>query len=125
MRGSRDNIDLVWNIAELSSLFERRTNVDGFLQEVVDRVALHMESDVCSIYLWDDPADALVLRATRGLAPGCPVSVCGEAGADPGRLPGIRTAAAGFSTPEAVRFAREALELGTIEETDQLFSRVS
>ena len=69
MRNSRDNIDLVWNIAELSSLFERRTNVDGFLKEVVDRVASHLESDVCSIYLWEERLGALVLRATRGLAP--------------------------------------------------------
>lgn len=65
----RDNIELVWNIAELSSLFERRTNVDGFLEDVVNRVADHLESDVCSIYLIDGTG-RLVLRATRGLDPG-------------------------------------------------------
>ncbi len=66
----RDNIDLVWSISELSGLFERRTNIDDFLQAVVDRIAEHLESDVCSVYLLDEAEGRLVLRATRGLDPG-------------------------------------------------------
>jgi phosphotransferase system, enzyme I, PtsP len=66
----RDNIDLVWSITELSSLFERRTNTAEFLQAVADRVATHLESDVCSIYLLDEEEQTLTLRATRGLEPG-------------------------------------------------------
>ncbi len=69
MATRRDNIELVWSISELSSLFAKKTNVDGFLQDVVDRIAEHMQSDVCSVYLLDETTRALVLRATRGLDP--------------------------------------------------------
>lgn len=65
----KDNIDLICSVAELSGLFEKRSNVGGFLQDVVELVAGHMLSDVCSIYLYDQPNDSLVLRATRGLNP--------------------------------------------------------
>lgn len=67
MAGRRDNIELVWSISELSSLFERKTNTDGFLKEVVDHVAEHLDADVCSVYLLDESQGRLVLRATRGL----------------------------------------------------------
>lgn len=60
-------MELVWSISELSSLFERKTNTDGFLKEVVDHVADHLDADVCSIYLLDESQGKLVLRATRGL----------------------------------------------------------
>ena len=63
----KDNIDLICSVAELSGLFEKRSNVGGFLQDVVELVAGHMMSDVCSIYLYDELQDELVLRATRGL----------------------------------------------------------
>ncbi|GAB6090884.1 phosphoenolpyruvate--protein phosphotransferase [Spirochaeta dissipatitropha] len=63
----KNNIDLVCSIAELSGLFEKRTSVSGFLQNVVDLVAQHMDSDVCSIYLFDEDSQELILRATRGL----------------------------------------------------------
>ncbi|HKJ85111.1 MAG TPA: phosphoenolpyruvate--protein phosphotransferase [Spirochaetia bacterium] len=69
MATRRDNIELVWSISELSSLFEKKTNIDGFLQDVVDRIAEHMQSDVCSIYLLDETTGSLMLRATRGLDP--------------------------------------------------------
>ena len=63
----RDNIELVWSISELTSILGRTTNLDGFLQDVVDSIAEHMQSDVCSVYLLDESVAALVLRATRGL----------------------------------------------------------
>ncbi len=63
----KNNIDLVWSIGELSGLFERRTNMGEFLQDVVNRIADHMAADVCSIYLYDEEAGVLILRATRGL----------------------------------------------------------
>ena len=63
----KNNIDLVWSIGELSGLFEKRTNMGEFLQDVVDRIADHMDADVCSIYLYDEDAHRLILRATRGL----------------------------------------------------------
>jgi len=64
----KDNVDLIWSISELSSLLERRTNTGQFLQDVVEVIADHLRSDVCSIYLYDEEADVLVLRATKGLA---------------------------------------------------------
>ncbi len=63
----KDNIDLICSVAELSGLFEKRSNVVGFLQDVVELVAGHMNSDVCSIYLFDTASSELVLRATKGL----------------------------------------------------------
>lgn len=68
----KDNVDLIWGIAQLSGLFEKRTNLGGFLQDVVDLIAEHMSSDVCSVYLYDAAAGELILRATRGLAPDSP-----------------------------------------------------
>lgn len=69
MTQRKNNIDLVWTISELSSLFERRTNTAEFLQDVVDRIAEHLESEVCSIYLLEEAENRLVLRATHGLTP--------------------------------------------------------
>lgn len=68
----KDNVDLIWGIAQLSGLFEKKTNLGGFLQDVVDLIAEHMGSDVCSVYLYDSDAGELILRATRGLAPDSP-----------------------------------------------------
>ncbi len=64
--GKDDTIDLICNIAELSSLFEKRTNVEGFLQQTVEMVSAHMKADVCSVYLYDARLKKLVLRATTG-----------------------------------------------------------
>lgn len=80
MATRRDNIELIWSISELSSLFERRTNIDGFLSDVVERISDHMDSDVCSVYLLDEPSGKLVLRATRGLDPDSVGSVALELG---------------------------------------------
>lgn len=65
----KDNIDLICSVAELSGLFEKRSNVGGFLRDVVELVAGHMLSDVCSIYLYDEASDSLLLKATKGLNP--------------------------------------------------------
>jgi phosphotransferase system, enzyme I, PtsP len=65
----KDNIDLVCSIGELSSLFTKTTNVSGFLQEVVNLVADHMNTDVCSVLLFEESSGELVLRATKGLNP--------------------------------------------------------
>ena len=69
MRSRKGNIDLVCSVAELAGLFEKRSNIEGFLQNVVDLVAGHMHSDVCSVYLFESESREVVLRATRGLHP--------------------------------------------------------
>lgn len=60
---------MICDIAELSSLFEKSSSLDDFLQSAVSVVAYHMQSAVCSIYIYDDKERELTLRATQGLSP--------------------------------------------------------
>ncbi len=63
------NVNMICDIAELSSLFEKSSNLDDFLQSAVSVVAWHMQAAVCSIYSYDDKDRMLTLRATQGLSP--------------------------------------------------------
>ncbi|MCC7300071.1 MAG: phosphoenolpyruvate--protein phosphotransferase, partial [Verrucomicrobia bacterium] len=45
------------------------SGLDDFLQAAVSVVAYHMQSAVCSIYIYDDKTRMLTLRATQGLSP--------------------------------------------------------
>ena len=63
----KNNIDLIWSVAELAGLFGKETSLEDFLSDVVGLIATHMQADACSIFLYDQDADTLVLRATRGL----------------------------------------------------------
>jgi phosphotransferase system enzyme I (PtsP) len=63
------NVNMICDIAELSSLFEKSSSLDDFLQAAVSVVAYHMQSAVCSIYIYDDKTRVLTLRATQGLSP--------------------------------------------------------
>ncbi len=65
----KDNVDLICNIAELAGLFKKSSSLEDFLQTVVSVVAYHMRSAVCSVYLYDEKAQELVLTATQGLSP--------------------------------------------------------
>jgi phosphotransferase system, enzyme I, PtsP len=62
------NVNMICDVAELSSLFEKSSNLDDFLQAAVSTVAYHMQAAVCSIYLYDDSTRTLTLRATQGLS---------------------------------------------------------
>jgi len=66
---TKDNVELICNIGELSDLFREKSDVRGFLLKVVKTVSSHMKSDVCSIYLYDEYLDRLILEATAGLNP--------------------------------------------------------
>ncbi len=61
------SFDLLCNMAELTSIFERTGSIPEFLSDVVGMVSQHMHSDVCSIYLYENARDRLILRATKGL----------------------------------------------------------
>ena len=61
------NVDLVCDIAELISLADTGRTRCELLQNVVTSVAQHMRADVCSIYIYDEEAKSLTLRATEGL----------------------------------------------------------
>ncbi len=63
----KDNVDLICDIAELAGLFERSSSLEDFLKTATSIIAWHMKAAVCSIYLYDENNDDLVLRATQGL----------------------------------------------------------
>jgi phosphotransferase system, enzyme I, PtsP len=63
----KDNVDLICDIAELAGLFARSSSLDDFLGTATSIIAWHMKAAVCSIYLFDEEQQELVLRATQGL----------------------------------------------------------
>ena len=63
----KDNVDLICSIGELAGLFEKSQNLEDFLQTVVNIVAYHMRAAVCSVYLYEEETQELVLTATQGL----------------------------------------------------------
>jgi phosphotransferase system enzyme I (PtsP) len=66
---TRDHTKLICDIGELSAIITDASDLDAMLQRIVDTAADHMEADVCSVYLFDEARQELVLRATRGLLP--------------------------------------------------------
>lgn len=63
----KDNVELICSVAELVGLFTGSHSLDEFFQRLVDTVAEHMHASVCSIYLFDEPRQEMVLQATHGL----------------------------------------------------------
>lgn len=63
----RKYTDLLCDIGELSGLFTDSESLDSFLQRIVEMIAGHMSSNVCSIYLYEENTKELVLAATKGL----------------------------------------------------------
>jgi len=64
-----DNAQLLYDISQLNDLFRDSTNIQSLLDKTVEMVASHTQSDVCSIYLYNNENHELVLSATRGLNP--------------------------------------------------------
>ncbi|AQQ09032.1 Phosphoenolpyruvate-protein phosphotransferase [Sedimentisphaera cyanobacteriorum] len=58
---------LLCDIGELNHLFRDSVSVQNFLQRIVSLVQKHLQTDVCSIYLYDDAEKVLTLKATVGL----------------------------------------------------------
>jgi phosphotransferase system enzyme I (PtsP) len=65
----KDTVELVCNVGELVSLFESKAGIEGFLQKVVSLVAYHMKAAVCSVFMFDEATQELVLSANQGLNP--------------------------------------------------------
>lgn len=63
----RNHTQLICDIGELVGLFVDTTSLEAFLQRIAVMVSEHMGSEVCSIYLYYDDTQELVLKATRGL----------------------------------------------------------
>lgn len=68
MSRQKDNVSLICDIGELAGLFERTKNLEDFLTTAVSVVAYHMRAAVCSVYLYDEAAGELVLKANQGLS---------------------------------------------------------
>jgi len=54
-------------MGELSGVLRDSDDILMFLDQTVDLVARHLKAQVCSIYLYDESTEALVLRASLGL----------------------------------------------------------
>ncbi len=65
----RDHAKLICDIGELSGLFSDAPSLETFLQKIVEMISEHMQSQVCSIYLFYEDTQELVLKATKGLNP--------------------------------------------------------
>ena len=73
-------INLICSVGELTSLFERTSSIEGFLNQTVGLIGRHMATDLCSIYLVDQESGRLVLRASTGLSPAAVGSLSLDAG---------------------------------------------
>jgi phosphotransferase system enzyme I (PtsP) len=70
MTGKRkDLLNMLCDLSDLSALVSGSENIENFLQRTVVLVSGHLGTPVCSIYLHDETADELVLKATVGLNP--------------------------------------------------------
>ena len=61
-----DHVKMLCDIGELNGLFEE-SSLEDLLQKIVNMVADHMLADVCSVYIFDESTNELVLKATKGL----------------------------------------------------------
>ncbi len=63
----KEQLNLLCDIGDLAALLSESVDIEIFLQRTVSLVARNLSADVCSVYLYDEQADELVLRATMGL----------------------------------------------------------
>lgn len=63
----KNRVELICSVAELTGMFAGGKSLDDFLGSVVKTICLHMKADVCSVYLYDEKKQELVLSATEGL----------------------------------------------------------
>ncbi len=65
----QDLMNMLCDLGDLSALITGSENIENFLQRTVLLVSEHLDTPVCSIYLYDETADELVLKSTVGLNP--------------------------------------------------------
>lgn len=65
----KGQLNLLCDIGELAALLSESVDIEIFLQRTVRLVAQYLRADVCSIYLYDNQANEVVLKATIGLNP--------------------------------------------------------
>jgi phosphotransferase system enzyme I (PtsP) len=62
-----DHFKLLCDFGELNWIFSDSSDIDSFLHKIVTMVARHTEADACTIFLYDEEKEVLVLRAMEGL----------------------------------------------------------
>ncbi|OGX05451.1 MAG: phosphoenolpyruvate--protein phosphotransferase [Omnitrophica WOR_2 bacterium GWA2_47_8] len=67
LNNKKDPAQLIYSVGEMTGLFHDATSLENFLQKIVEMTSEHMQSDVCSIYLYYEDRNELVLKATKGL----------------------------------------------------------
>lgn len=65
----RDHLGLLCSVGELTTRLAGSADIQAFLGQIVSMVANYLNSEVCSIYLYEEETAELVLRATHGLNP--------------------------------------------------------
>lgn len=66
---AKSNVDLICSVAELAGLFEKGHGLESFLQKVVSVIAWHMKAAVCSVFMFDEENQEIILTANQGLNP--------------------------------------------------------
>src|SRR5665213_1993213 len=66
----QDKPKLIGDITELTALFTNATNLNALLENIVEMIISYMQADVCLLYLFDDDAQVLTLKASKGLPSG-------------------------------------------------------
>ncbi|MDD5476573.1 MAG: GAF domain-containing protein, partial [Syntrophales bacterium] len=69
-KNKSSHLSMLCDMSEIAALLAGSENVENFLNRTVVMVAEHLHVPVCSIYIYDDKAAELVLKATLGLNPG-------------------------------------------------------
>lgn len=62
------NAKMIFSKDELNKLFTEGQGLRDFLSRIVKSIKLHMDADVCSIYLYNEKRKILILQATDGLS---------------------------------------------------------
>lgn len=62
-----DHLNLLLEIGQLDWVFKDSSTIDTLLGKIVVTVAARLQADVCSIFIYDDVKDELILKANTGL----------------------------------------------------------
>jgi len=68
--GKVDHFKLLCDFGELNWIFTDMQDIDDFLHKICAMVSKHMQAGACTIFLYDEKSDELVLRAAEGFSQG-------------------------------------------------------
>ena len=63
------HLDLLYGMGKLTGLVTGDSDIETFLDKTVHLVATHLNAHVCSIYLFEEEENLLILKSTQGLNP--------------------------------------------------------